>query len=357
LWTLLFGEGNNGPTRTQKAVTKFLRNVNSQLLGAKAKYKDGLVEVKTINGDLLHYSENEFNSLMNELGYTTDKKTGEIKEIVLTTNVDIEKSLKENANNIEKSWLGAGFNIKEEFNGNNKNSVKGGLTNAFWEIQNSGDTSSGETKKSWVQTAFDIINKFTGNNGVEGAITGGLNNIENKSKTSSKQSVSNIENEYDKLPQWMKNNVFVQLLKDFGLLGEGTGQKFGDSLKKVVNKMIDKIENAINNTFTTATNTFKKFGISVPIPRVKFPRLKQGGIIFNQPGRGVSYGGANIAEHGREGAIPLDNKSAMELLGREIGKNVVIYVTTVTDLDGIELARKTAQVMNEREFASNGGVM
>ena len=355
LWSLLFGE-KNGPTRTQKAVTKFLRNVNSQLLGAKAKYKDGLVEVKTINGDLLHYTEDEFSSLMNELGYTTDKKTGEIKKIVLTTNVDIEKSLKENANNIEDNWLGVGFNIKKEFNGDNKNSVKGSLTNAFWEIQNSGNATSGETKKSWVQSGNDIINKFTGNNGVQGIINAGLKGIEVVSKTSSKQSADNIKEQYGGLPSWVENNVFVKLLREFGVLGSDTGQTFGKGLKDAVNKVIDKIETTINSVFTTATNMFKKFGISVPVPKVKLPRLAKGGII-NQPGRGVNYGIANIGERGREGVIPLDNQSAMNTLANEISKRLVINLTNVTEIDGRELARITTQVMNDMQFESNGGVM
>ena len=91
---------------------------------------------------------------------------------------------------------------------------------------------------------------------------------------------------------------------------------------------------------------------------IRLPKLASGGII-NRPGRGVplGVGGAIGGERGREAVIPLTDSQQMALLGREIAKNVVITLNSVTEIDGRQLARVTAQVMNDMQFASNGGVI
>ena len=86
------------------------------------------------------------------------------------------------------------------------------------------------------------------------------------------------------------------------------------------------------------------------------PKLARGGII-NRPGRGVNYRSATIGERGREAVVPLTDSQQMSLLGQEIAKNVVINLTNVTELDGRVLARNVTQVMNDMNFASNGGVI
>ena len=55
--------------------------------------------------------------------------------------------------------------------------------------------------------------------------------------------------------------------------------------------------------------------------------------------------------------MPLDDSQQMALLGREIARNIVINLNNRIDLDGREIARYTSKVMNEMNFAGNGGVI
>lgn len=86
----------------------------------------------------------------------------------------------------------------------------------------------------------------------------------------------------------------------------------------------------------------------------EIPKLKSGGII-NMPGRGVPVGGGRAigGEAGREGVIPLTDSQAMEELGYQIGKNVVINLTNVTQLDGRTIERKQSKLRANIDFATN----
>lgn len=82
------------------------------------------------------------------------------------------------------------------------------------------------------------------------------------------------------------------------------------------------------------------------------PKLAAGGII-NQPGYGVPLASAIGGERGYEGVVPLTDQQAMAELGAEIGRNVVINLTNITQLDNRQIARAQKQINAENDFAYN----
>lgn len=64
---------------------------------------------------------------------------------------------------------------------------------------------------------------------------------------------------------------------------------------------------------------------------------------------GTSIGG----ERGAEGVIPLTQSQAMEYLGSEIGKNVVVNLTNITEMNGRVIGRELKQIKNSQDFAFN----
>lgn len=82
------------------------------------------------------------------------------------------------------------------------------------------------------------------------------------------------------------------------------------------------------------------------------------GAIVNNPGKGVSIGGGNIAgERGREGIIPLTDPRAMAELGQQIGRWVNVNLDITNQIDGRVLNRRLEAIKNESNFTTNGGVL
>lgn len=82
------------------------------------------------------------------------------------------------------------------------------------------------------------------------------------------------------------------------------------------------------------------------------------GAIVNNPGKGVSIGGGNIAgERGREGIIPLTDPRAMADLGQQIGRWVSVNLDITNQIDGRVLNRRLEAIKNESNFTTNGGVL
>ena len=92
----------------------------------------------------------------------------------------------------------------------------------------------------------------------------------------------------------------------------------------------------------------KKFGFNLK----QIPRLAKGGIV-NMPGRGINYGGANIAEKGAEGIIPLTDSQQMALLGEAIGKYININATVPVYVGNRQIAREIKRINAESDFAFN----
>ena len=95
---------------------------------------------------------------------------------------------------------------------------------------------------------------------------------------------------------------------------------------------------------------FAKGGIYAP----KLPRLASGAIA-SMPGRGIPTpsGGANWAEAGREGYLPLTNSQIMSTLGQEIGKNVNIVATVPVYVGNRMIAKEMKRINAEDDFAYN----
>lgn len=201
---------------------------------------------------------------------------------------------------------------------------------------------------------------------------------------------TSITQAFDKLGQKAKD-VWAGIKKTFGDVGTffkntftdawtkvknvfSTGGKIFDgikdgivnSFKTIVNKLIDGIEKVVNKPFEKINNIlndikgvnvlgikpFNKLWKTDPISVPKMPRLKTGAVI-NQPGRGVFHNGAIMGEAGAEGILPLTDESAMELLGRTIGKYVTIQANITNNMNGRLISRIVQEIMAEQDFAYN----
>lgn len=91
-----------------------------------------------------------------------------------------------------------------------------------------------------------------------------------------------------------------------------------------------------------------KLGFNIP----EIPRLAVGGIV-NMPGRGINYGGANIAERGPEGIIPLTNSQSMAQLGEAIGKYITINANIVNTMNGRVISKELKKIQDNSDFAFN----
>lgn len=81
-------------------------------------------------------------------------------------------------------------------------------------------------------------------------------------------------------------------------------------------------------------------------------KLAKGGIV-NMPGKGINYGGANIAEKGPEGVIPLTNSQMMSQLGEAIGKFITINANITNTMNGRIISRELQKIQNDSDFAFN----
>lgn len=73
------------------------------------------------------------------------------------------------------------------------------------------------------------------------------------------------------------------------------------------------------------------------------------------PNKGTLVGGGSAigGEAGREGVIPLTDQQAMAELGKEIGKNVLVNLTNITQMNGRVISRELKQVQSTQNFAYN----
>lgn len=62
---------------------------------------------------------------------------------------------------------------------------------------------------------------------------------------------------------------------------------------------------------------------------------------------------ALAGESGREAILPLTDSQAMSELGYEIGRNVVVNLTNVTEMNGRIIAREQKRIQSQQDFAYN----
>lgn len=109
---------------------------------------------------------------------------------------------------------------------------------------------------------------------------------------------------------------------------------------------LDNLASLLNNP------TIKKWlGVKF-VDNLKSKFNADGGIIVNMPGRGVPINYAG--EAGREGIIPMDNESQMQLLGQSIAKYVRIDNYINNYMDARKVNTILQQSANQERLANNG---
>lgn len=153
--------------------------------------------------------------------------------------------------------------------------------------------------------------------------------------------------------QQMKEN----LVNLFRSIGTKVGEVISGAFKGVINGILKAIENILNfpiravNSLIGTVNTIPGVNLR-KLSTFSLPRLKVGGIV-NMPNKGTLVGNAVAGESGKEGVIPLTDQQAMAELGREIGKNVLINLTNITNMNGRTISRELKQIQVEQDFAYN----
>lgn len=173
---------------------------------------------------------------------------------------------------------------------------------------------------------------------------------------SMKQAFDGIKNVFSSIGSFF-SNIISKIMGMFKTIGTTAGNVIGNAFKSVVNGVLGAIESILNTpikTINSLIGTINKVpGINLgKLSTFRLPRLAKGGIV-NMPGRGINYGGANIGERRPEGVIPYTDNQVMSLLGKEIGKNVVINATITNTMNGRVISRELKKVNAENDFAYN----
>lgn len=131
-----------------------------------------------------------------------------------------------------------------------------------------------------------------------------------------------------------------------------------DNLMEDINKLTKK-KHEVKFTFTSnvGESIFKEWNKATELIIAlggKPKNMATGGIhIVNNPGRGVMSGNVRYGEAGSEGILPLTDASAMERLGQEIGKNIVLNATLINKINGRTLSKEVQQILAESGFYAN----
>ena len=152
-------------------------------------------------------------------------------------------------------------------------------------------------------------------------------------------------------------NMVENIKSLFTNLGLAVGNVIGSAFKGVINAVLRKIESTLNtpintiNNLTSAINKYTPFKLG-RLSTFSLPRLAKGGIV-NMPGRGINYGGANIAERAPEAVIPFTDEQVMDRLGQSIARHMVINATINNTMNGRVISREIQRVQNNSNFAMN----
>ena len=60
-----------------------------------------------------------------------------------------------------------------------------------------------------------------------------------------------------------------------------------------------------------------------------------------------------MAKQDVNGILPLTDQQAMSELGREIGKNILVNLTNIMQMNGRVIGREMKQITNTQDFAYN----
>lgn len=171
-----------------------------------------------------------------------------------------------------------------------------------------------------------------------------------------KGAVNNIKNFFNSIPSFF-SGIVNRIKGFFSNIGSAAGNVIAGAFKSVVNGVLRTIENVLNTpirTINSMISTINKLpGVNIGrLSTFSLPRLAKGGIV-NMPGRGINYGGANIAERGAEGIIPLTDSQQMALLGEAIGRYITVNANITNTMNGRVISREIQRVQNNSNFALN----
>lgn len=175
-------------------------------------------------------------------------------------------------------------------------------------------------------------------------------------KDGAKNAVNNIKNFFGSIPSFFVG-IANKITTLFKKIGSAAGTAIGNSLKSVINAILRRIESTLNVPIRTINNLVGTINRYTPFKMGKLntfslPRLAKGGIV-NMPGRGINYGGANIAERGAEGIVPLTDSQQMALLGEAIGRYITVNANITNTMNGRVISREIQRVQNNSNFAMN----
>lgn len=348
--------------KTDKMSKTLVKGAKEQFSSFTMLVNDGMVSITTSTGQTFQMAEKNFNELMKTLGIDTQKSlkvvessaAGVVKTYSITANGiegavtgafnNIEKNSNLTSNNTKTNWFTSLNNIIFKATSKDNNGLVGAVTGAFNTIQNSSNTDGESTKKSWISAFNDIINKANGKdkNGLVGGVLGAVNAIANKNPE--------IDIKVQPITKGFVSSILDIAKNTTAEIGNVSVKK--KSMKDALTNALKGVSIGLSGASNAASLAFSVFGAKGLM--INPPRLARGGII-NRPGRGVPI--AVGGESGREAVVPLTDSEQMAYLGREIAKHIPINLTNITELDGRVIARSVSQVMNEMNFASNGGVI
>jgi phage-related protein len=171
-----------------------------------------------------------------------------------------------------------------------------------------------------------------------------------------KGAINGIKNFFNSIPSFF-SGIVKKITGFFKNIGSAAGNVIASAFKSVVNGVLRTIENILNTpirTINSLISTINKIS-PVKIGRLStfsLPRLAKGGIV-NMPGRGINYGGANIAERAPEAVIPFTDEQVMDRLGQSIARHMVINATITNTMNGRVISREIQRVQNNSNFAMN----
>lgn len=221
-----------------------------------------------------------------------------------------------------------------------------------------------------IKSVFSAIGNWIYSNIIQ-PVDNFFSNLWTNFKNGAVNAWNGIKNVFSTVANFFRN-IFSnawQAVKDVfstgGKIFDGIKEGIVTAFKNIVNAIIRGINrviaipfNAINNVLSRINGIeimgAKPFSFVHTISVPEIPQLKSGGII-NMPNKGTLIGGGSAlgGEAGKEGVIPLTDQQAMSELGREIGKNVLINLTNITQMNGRTISRELKQVKSTQEFAFN----
>lgn len=152
--------------------------------------------------------------------------------------------------------------------------------------------------------------------------------------------INPIKDKFNSLPGWMKTLIR-------GIVN--TAISTINSLIKGLNAMLLPLRAVILAVGKVMGKNWSLSTIKIPT----IPKLAVGGVI-NMPGKGVYRGGANIAERGPEGVIPLTNDQSLQMIADAIAQKMNVTLDITNKIDGRILNRQLEQVRANNSFARNG---